>query len=192
MNLWIIAACIGFAISFATMLYFSKVFWFKITTVTLTFVIANMVYFSLDSVKGWPSHQRINKGELVFVTIVEPVDDYPGAIYVYVRSETSEPHWYDKVVKYLYWDSNAPRSYYIKYTKQSSEQMREAQEAMEKGYIVEINGESAEAQGGEGEEADEGDPKNSTSFQQDKNQVDNDVPHIDLIDPRTRSGKVRQ
>ena len=193
MNLWIIAACLAFAISFAMMLYFNKVFWYKLLTVTLTFVIANMVYFSLDSVKGWPSHQKITKGQLVFVSILEPVDSYPGAIYVYVIAEPVQSKWYDEFVKYVYWDQNAPRSYYIKYTKQSSEQMRAAQQAMEQGYIVEISGDSAEAQNGDaGDNNNNGNAKEGASYQQDGNQVDYDVPHLQLVDPRTRSGKVKQ
>ncbi len=189
MNAYILTASIFFAVSFAFMIYYSKLFWLKIVTITLLFAIVNMIYFSFDTIKGWPSHDKITKGQLVFVEIVEPTETYNGAIYLYVRLEPVEEKWYSKYLSYIYWDSQAPRSYYIPFTEQSSKSMREAKEAMENGFIVEIEGETAEADGkgeasGEdgngGERPDGGDSENYK------------VPHLKLVDPRERSGKVQQ
>ena len=191
MSAYIITAGILFALSFAFMIYYNKSFWFKISTITLLFAIVNMIYFSFDSLKGWPSHDKITKGQLVYVDIVEPTKTYSGAIYVYVRIEPHDQAWYEKYISYSYWDSLAPRSYYIPYTEKSSKSMREAKEAMENGYIVEIEGESAETQnegngeaasedGNGGERPDGGDSENYK------------VPHLKLVDPRERSGKVQQ
>jgi hypothetical protein len=191
MNAYIITAGILFAVSFAFMLYYSKWFWLKITTITLLFAIVNMIYFSFDSIKGWPSHDKIHKGQLVYVEIVEPTETYKGAIYLYVRIENEEKSWLDNYINYYYWDANAPRSYYIPYTEKSSQSMREAKEAMEKGYIVEVEGDSAEQQNqGNGEPSE--DNGNGTEQPDGGEADDYKVPHLKLVDPRERSGKVQQ
>jgi len=190
MNAYILTAGILFALSFAFMIYYSKVFWFKLTTVTLLFAIVNMIYFSFDSLKGWPSHDKIEKGQLVYVEIVEPTQTYDGAIYLYVRHQLAENNWYDKYINYYYWDIFAPRSYYIPYTEQSGKSMREAKEAMEKGFIVEINGESAGVEGnGDASTSDDGNGGERPDGGDSENYR---VPHLKLVDPRERSGKVQQ
>lgn len=191
MNAYILTASILFAVSFAFMIYYSKVFWFKLSTITLLFAIVNMIYFSFDTIKGWPSDDKIPKGQLVFVEIVEPTETYTGAIYVYVRHESKASIWYNKYLSYIYWDNMAPRSYYIPYTNQSSKSMREAKEAMENGFIVEIEGESAEAQSdGDGEATGE---EGNGGERPDGGESENyNVPHLKLIDPRERNGKVQQ
>ena len=102
MNAYIIAAGILFALSFAFMIYYNRIFWFKISTITLLFAIVNMIYFSFDSMKGWPSHDKIKKGQLVFVEIVEPTETYDGAIYLYVRINQEDQSWYSKYINYFY------------------------------------------------------------------------------------------
>lgn len=190
MNAYIIAAGVLFALSFAFMIYYNRIFWFKISTITLLFAIVNMIYFSFDSMKGWPSHDKITKGQLVFIEIIEPTETYNGAIYLYVRIELEEQPWYSKYINYLYWDEYAPRSYYIPFTEQSSNTMREAKEAMEKGYIVEIEGESAKTDSnGEGEPTD---GNNGGELPDGGESDDYEVPHLKLVDPRERSGKVQQ
>lgn len=190
MNLYIITACIAFSISFALMLYY-RVFWLKITTVTLLFAIANMVYFSLDSVKGWPSHDRIHKGQLVFVQVIEPSDGYPGAIYLYVQIEPEQNSWYNPYINYVYWDSQAPRSYYIPYTEKTAKKMREAKDAMDQGYIVEVDGETTSDDSGNNGEPNTGGRTGGTS-PEGGDIEDYKVPHLELIDPRDRSGKITQ
>ena len=96
MNVYIITAGILFALSFAFMIYYNKSFWFKISTITLLFAIVNMIYFSFDSMKGWPSHDTITKGQLVYIEIVEPSETYKGAIYLYVRIDQEDQNWYSK------------------------------------------------------------------------------------------------
>lgn len=192
MNLYIIAACIAFAISFAVMLYYNKVFWYKIATITILFAIANMVYFSLDSVKGWPSHDKIHKGELVFVQVVEPGEGYPGAIYLLVRVDPTETSWYSPYINYVYWDNQAPRSYYIPYTEKTAKEMRDAQQAMEQGYIVEINGDSASEESGNQNGEPNANGKDGGSSPEGGDSTNYEVPHLKLIDPRERSGKVQQ
>lgn len=191
MNAYILTASILFAVSFAFMIYYSRVFWFKLSTITLLFAIVNMIYFSFDTIKGWPSDDKIPKGQLVFVEIVEPTENYTGAIYVYVRHELKVSTWYSKYLSYIYWDNMAPRSYYIPYTNQSSKSMREAKEAMENGFIVEIEGESADAQSnGDGEATGE---EGNGGERPDGGESENyNVPHLKLIDPRERSGKAQQ
>ncbi len=192
MNAYIIAAGILFALSFAFMIYYNKSFWLKLSTITLLFAIVNMIYFSFDSIKGWPSNEKITKGQLVFVEIVEPTETYKGAIYLYVRIEIEEQPGYSKYINYFYWDEYAPRSYYIPFTEQSSKTMREAKEAMEKGYIVEIEGESAQTDGnGKGEPSDEPNA-NGGEMPDGGDSEDYNVPHLKLVDPRERSGKVQQ
>lgn len=192
MNLYIIAVCIAFSISFALTLYYSRIFWFKIVTVTLLFAIANMVYFSLDSVKGWPSHDKITKGLLVFVQVVEPGDGYPGAIYLYVQPELEENNWYAPYINYVYWDSLAPRSYYIPYTEKTAKEMREAVEAMAQGYIVEVDGETATADNGNENGDPSSDNSNGGQTPEGGDAENYLVPHLKLIDPRERSGKAQQ
>lgn len=190
MNAYIITVGILFALSFAFMIYYSKVFWLKLSTVTLLFILVNMIYFGFDSLKGWPSNDKITKGQLVYVEIVEPTETYDGAIYLYVRLEPEEETWYSKYINFKYWDEYAPRSYFMPYTEKTSKTMREAKEAMEKGFIVEVEGESADTQGGEGEAAKENKPGGERP---DGGDVDNyNVPHLKLVDPRERSGKVKQ
>ena len=191
MNAYIVTAGILFALSFAFMIYYNKSFWLKLSTITLLFAIVNMIYFSFDTLKGWPSHDKITKGQLVYVDIVEPTETYPGAIYVYVRINETKHTWYDKYINYFYWDSMAPRSYYIKYTKQTSASMREAKEAMEQGFIVEIEGESAQSNSnGDGQA--EGEQGNGGELPDGGESEDYNVPHLKLVDPRERSGKVQQ
>ena len=68
--------------------------------------------------------------------------------------------------------------------------MREAKEAMEKGYIVEIEGESAEKQSnGEGEPTENA---NGGELPDGGDSENYKVPHLKLVDPRERSGKVQQ
>ena len=102
MNAYIVTAGILFALSFAFMIYYNKSFWLKLSTITLLFAIVNMIYFSFDTLKGWPSHDKITKGQLVYVDIVEPTETYPGAIYVYVRINETKHTWYDKYINYFY------------------------------------------------------------------------------------------
>lgn len=189
MNAYIVTAGILFALSFAFMIYYNKSFWLKLSTITLLFAIVNMIYFSFDTLKGWPSHDKITKGQLVYVDIVEPTETYPGAIYVYVRINETKHTWYDKYINYFYWDSMAPRSYYIKYTKQTSASMREAKEAMEQGFIVEIEGESAQSNGNGQAEGEQG---NGGELPDGGESEDYNVPHLKLVDPREKSGKVQQ
>lgn len=191
MNAYILTTGLLFALSFAFMIYYNRIFWLKISTITLLFVIVNMIYFSFDSLKGWPSHDKIEKGTLVYVEIVEPTETYSGAIYLYVRAEPKEEKWYDHYINYYYWDINAPRSYYIPFTEQTSKSMREAKEAMEKGFIVEIEGETSETKSnGDGAEASE---DGNGGERPDGGESENyRVPHLKLVDPRERSGKVQQ
>lgn len=189
MNAYIITTGILFALSFAFMIYYNRLFWLKISTITLLFALVNMIYFSFDSIKGWPSHDVIKKGQLVYVEIVEPSETYKGAIYVYVRVDLEEQHWYSKYINYYYWDSMAPRSYYIPYTEKSSQQMREAKEAMENGYLVEVNGDSAQQESDGKEPADEGNGGETSDGGDSEDYI---VPHLKLVDPRERSGKVQQ
>lgn len=190
MNAYILTAGILFAVSFAFMIYYSRLFWLKIVTITLLFAIVNMIYFSFDTMKGWPSHDKITKGQLVFVEIVEPTETYDGAIYLYVRLEPAEETWYSKYLHYTYWDSQAPRSYYVPFTEQSSKTMREAKEAMENGFIVEIEGETAESDG-KGQKT-ETEAKSGSDLPDGGDSQDYNVPHLKLVDPRERSGKVQQ
>jgi len=190
MNAYIITVGLLFALSFAFMIYYNKVFWFKLSTITLLFAIVNMLYFSFDSLKGWPSHDKIEKGQLVYVEIVEPTETYDGAIYLYVRIEPEAETWYGKYINFKYWDVFAPRSYFMPYTEQTSKTMREAKEAMEKGFIVEIKGESADVDNGDGNAADQA---ANGGERPDGGDVENyKVPHLKLVDPRERNGKVKQ
>jgi hypothetical protein len=185
MNVYIIVLAVLFAINFALMVYYNKLFWLKISTVTILFIIVNMLYFSFDSIKGWPSSDTVKKGQLVFVEVLEPNGSYPGAVYLYVKLDNSETVWYNKYISYNYWDSNAPRSFYLPYTDETGKKMREAKDAIEKGYIVEISESGIETeQNSEGEDngngTEQGTPSDSANI---------NVPHLKLVDPRERSGK---
>jgi hypothetical protein len=68
--------------------------------------------------------------------------------------------------------------------------MREAKEAMEKGYIVEVQGESAEAESDSKGEPTDG--NNGGELPDGGESDDYEVPHLKLVDPRERSGKVQQ
>lgn len=191
MNAYILTASILFALSFAFMIYYNRAFWLKITTITLLFVIINMLYFSFDTLKGWPSHEKINKGQIIYVEIIEPSDTYSGAIYLYVRLSPKEQSWYTKYINFIYWDESAPRSYYIPYTEQSNSKMREAKDALEKGYIVEID-EGLEGTEGEGSGESDSDQSNGGELPNGGDSENYRVPHLKLIDPRERNGKVQQ
>lgn len=107
----------------------------KFVSITLFVILANCVYFSLDSVKGWPAEEpKEVVGTLASVVVVNPSDSQPGAIYIGVFL-TELPKWY----QYTY-PRNAPKTFYVKYSSDRAAKFEEAKQAMQEGKEVRING----------------------------------------------------
>jgi energy-coupling factor transporter transmembrane protein EcfT len=125
----------------------------KVIAILFLFILANLVYFAFDGVKGWPAEEKDNvKGTLASVVIINPTNNEEGAIYISLFPSTP----------YSWWEYNypriAPKTYYVKYTNDRASKFEEAKQAMEEGKEVRINGIPPE-------ESPEGEEGNSESME---------------------------
>ena len=109
--------------------------WIKFFVVALVVIMANMIYFTFDGVKGWPAveHREV-KGTLASVIIINPSEMSEGAIIISLFP-TDEKKWYE----YEY-PNYAPKTYYLEYSNDRAAEFEKAREAMMQGNEVRING----------------------------------------------------
>lgn len=114
--------------------YFRNAF-LKFLVVAYLTILASAIYFTYEGVKGWPTDDdRVVKGILSAVVIVNPSDESEGAIYVSLFP-TVPAEWYE----YQY-HREAPRTFYIKYTNDRAAAFEKAKQALIEGKEVRING----------------------------------------------------
>lgn len=107
----------------------------KFISIALIVVLANMTYFTFDGVKGWPAEENKNiKGILTAVTILNPSENDPGAIFISLYPTTPKK-WYE----YEYY-RRAPRTFHIKYSNNRAAKFEQAKKALKEGQEVRING----------------------------------------------------
>lgn len=131
---------IVFSLLYVFQMFFTKNIFLKLIVVTYLFLVSSAIYFSFETYKGWPSSDKIIKGTLVAVEIIDPSDTHEGAIYLWVYDEKKEPTLYQKIFHY---SSNmiAPRAYSIPYTKNTKATFENAKKQIENGMTVELDGE---------------------------------------------------
>jgi hypothetical protein len=168
---------IVFSLLYVLQMFFTRNIFLKLIVVTYLFLVSSAIYFSIDTYKGWPSSDKILKGTLVAVEILEPNDTHEGAIYLWVYDEKKEESLYQKVFHYKQ-QLTAPRSYVIPYTKKSKEIFEDAKKQIEMGMTVEL---SAEGDGTEVEATGKSTDKELNSNT--KGADDYDVPSVNIIPP---------
>jgi hypothetical protein len=185
---YLVVALVVYALlSAATLYYKSSIL--KLAMITYTFLLASLVYFSLESYKGWPTRTAATEGQVVAIQIIEPSPTDPGAIYFWVFGQ-ADLTWWEKIYTYTSDLSDPPRAYYLPYSKQAAERFAEARDALEEGMVVNIENMSAEGNGGEGEDAGEA-KKNGASERPggENDGVEYDVPHLEIESPADRLKK---
>lgn len=107
----------------------------KFVVITLFVILANVTYFALDGVKGWPAEEpSVVKGTLASVVIVNPSRTDDGAIYVGIFID-AQPKWYE----YTY-PRYAPKTFFVEYSNNRAAEFERAKSAMANGQKVQING----------------------------------------------------
>lgn len=128
--------------------------WIKFFVIVIVVILANMIYFTFDGVKGWPAveHKQV-KGILATVIIINPSQTSKGAIIISLFP-SEEEKWYE----YQY-PNYAPKTYYLEYSNDRAAEFQKARQAVMEGKEVRINA-IPELESGEGSEGD-GDGTNS-------------------------------
>ena len=198
MTAYLVIVAILFAVSFSLMIFFTKSVWLKLSTVAILFVISNQIYFGFESLKGWPTSEKLNgSGQLIWAIVNEPNGTDPGAIYMWVYLPEGEG-WYHKYVSY-HAEDTAPRAVKMPYNKNTAEQVNKAKKAMEEGYMVEVdfgenklNDGSTDGEMLEGEENQTPGSPDAASGDTTSSMIDENVPRLKIIDPRNISRKGQQ
>lgn len=134
------------AASMAVAFYWNNVV-FKLLVLTTYAVLASAVYFSLDSVKGWPAEEKREvRGTLASVVIINPSEKGEGAIIISLFP-TGTAEWYE----YEY-PRYAPKTFYLKYSNDRAAQFEAAKQALIDGKEVRINGIPPETNANGGQE----------------------------------------
>jgi hypothetical protein len=122
--------------------------WIKFFVIVIVVILANMIYFTFDGVKGWPAveHREV-KGTLASVIIINPSQLSKGAIIISLFP-TEEEKWYE----YQY-PNYAPKTYYLEYSNDRAAEFQKARQAIMEGKEVRINA-IPELESGEGSEGD--------------------------------------
>lgn len=164
----IVISSVLFAIAFSLMIWYSKNLVLKLVTITLLFFISNIVYFGLDSYKGWPTNESMpKKGSVVWVSVNEPNENYSGAIYLWITYEKSLLAWPMRLFDYSYDDKLAPRAFRLPYSKSLAEKVKKVGKYLENGIPVDV-------------EMDEDSDSEGTIEKFEKN----NTPTFKLVDPR--------
>lgn len=165
---YIVFAALVFSIAFSLMIYYNKSIGLKIVTVAALFFLSNLLYFSFETYKGWPSEQSLpKKGKLISSMVDEPSENYSGSIYLWISYE-AEHGFFQRIFNYRYAYSEAPRGYRIRYDKSLSKRLQQAKEAAQNGFVVEI----------------EMLKKRGSSFDNASETEQYDIPEITFVDPR--------
>lgn len=141
----ILAFALLTALVLAGALYYKSIS-MKFMSVLFAVILANMIYFTFDGVKGWPANEKSEvKGVLASVIIINPSNVSDGAIIISLFPST-EAKWYE----YVY-PNYAPKTYYLEYSNDRAAEFEKAKEAMMEGKEVRINGIPAKNAGGDAE-----------------------------------------
>lgn len=189
MTEYIVTAAILFAISFSLMIFYSKKLLWKLTTVATMFLLANLIYFTFDTLKGWPTVEHLpRKGQLIWAIVNEPKENDPGSIYLWVVYDThSDEHWFSKYFTYQP-DASSPRSFSLPYSKQSAQKVDEAQQALQEGFTVEFESDGNSLLDPVSNNADAKNSGESAGGEM-SGLIDTNTPRFTIIDPRERMGK---
>jgi hypothetical protein len=107
----------------------------KFVSLLLAVILANGVYFSLDTKAGWPlGDTKEVKGTIASIVIVNPTDTTEGGIYISVFKTIPEK-WYE----YEY-PRRAPKTFYIEYSNYRAGEFEKAKQQMKEGMRIRING----------------------------------------------------
>lgn len=192
-GLHLVVAFVFFSIVYAIQLYFNKSFTLKIFVITIFFMLSSVLYFSFETYKGWPTEQKPTNGILTGAIVIEPNENDPGAIYLWVVSEQKESGIIDSIITYRPKSAVTPRAYQLPYTKNFANSVQNAIEQMKNGFTVEISNIDEKNTGTEGN----GDGNNSTestgnskdSTGSPGSDTEYNVPHLRLVDPRSNEFK---
>lgn len=129
----VLIIALGTAAMTALAFYYNN--WIKFIVIALVIVMANMIYFTFDGVKGWPAEENQEvKGILASVVIVNPSEQSEGAIIISLFP-TTPTKWYEyKYHRY------APKTYFVEYSNDRAAQFEKAKQALIEGKEVRING----------------------------------------------------
>lgn len=139
MNL--VVLLIGFAILYTIQLFVARSFFLKLLVITYLFAVSSAIYFSFDSYKGWPADEKIKKAYLLAVHIVQPSSSSEGKIYIWTLPENKEQNILYSIFNFISTD-DMPRAYIIPFSQKNEEEFTEAQEELEKGMVVILEGET--------------------------------------------------
>lgn len=123
----------------------------KVAIITSTFVVASLVYFSFETYKGWPTREEAKTGQIIAISIVEPRGRIPGAIYFWLVDDGAEMTWREKLYTYKSDLPDAPRAFWIPYSKDAAKKFGEAQDALEQGMVVTVEGQESDGKSSNGE-----------------------------------------
>lgn len=180
-GIYLVAALVALALLLSLNVVFKSMM-LKLALITYTFAVASIVYFSFDTYKGWPTTDKAETGQILSISVVEPRGKLPGAIYFWALEPERELGFFEKLYTYRSDLREAPRGYWVPYTKQSAKQFREAQEAIENGMVVMIEGQSENSEQSKGDGEGEGDPKEGQETG-DSIIEDYKVPHLKIVPP---------
>jgi hypothetical protein len=192
MTPYIVIVAILFAISFSLMIFFAKSIWLKLSTVAILFVISNQIYFGFESMKGWPTEEKLQgSGQLLWAIVNEPNGSDAGAIYMWVYLPEDDSTWYNKYVKYHTNDAS-PRAVKLPYNKNTAEQINKAKKAMEEGYMIEVDfgenkvndGSTDGSSDNSNNEPSQGNLDASSGVNDTTDNLDENMPRLKLVDPR--------
>lgn len=176
---YLVIALLFFSIVYCFQLYFSNKLYLKFLSATVAFFISSSIYFTFDSYKGWPSHETLSKGRLIFAQVESPYKDNKGAIYILVKHNDRDRTWIERVFRY---QDNAPRLYQMPFSAKLEDRIKKSIKKMQEGYIVEIDGFEEEGDGESKKSGAESDQKGTSS--RESSDVDYRVPHFKIIEPR--------
>lgn len=168
------------AVLYTLQLYFSKNFAIKLLAATYLFFVASAMYFSLDTYKGWPTSEKIERGVLTAVIVDDPSEESEGAIYIWVRNTEVKFYWYQWLG---YTPSNEPRSFVIPYTKESAKKFRDAKKSIEEGKYVILEPSESEGVDGDGENSEQADDNKRSPGKEGESAEDYNVPHFKIVEP---------
>lgn len=183
-GIYLVAGLVALALLLSFNMLFRSVA-LKVAIITYTFVISSLVYFSLETYKGWPTVQRADVGQIIAVSIVEPRGQRPGGIYFWAVELEDEYDWIEKIYTYKTDLPEAPRGFWIPYSKDAAKKFKEAQEALMEGKVVLIEGDEQTSGDGQGDnaEADKEGKARGEKRAGDSNVEDYDVPQLRIESP---------
>lgn len=167
-----------FALLYVLQLLFKDYVMINLAAITYLFAVSSGIYFSFDTYKGWPSKEKIEKGYLIYSVTFEPSGKDKGAIYYWAVPEEKDMSFVEEFLTYRF-ETIAPRSYYLPYSKKAAQQFAEANEKIKEGFVVEIGGDENSDQADGGKNGKKGDGKPTSSGEQEEY----NVPHLEIIPP---------